>query len=43
MAPGEGDGIGGRLVMAVGVGGNVGEGGIEAPKCFVSFIWVVSN
>jgi hypothetical protein len=43
MAPGEGDGMGGLLVIAVGEGGTLGEGGIEAPKCLVSFICVVSD
>ena len=42
MAMGEGDGIGGRLVIAVGVGGIVGEGGMEPPKCLVSFICAVT-
>ena len=43
MAMGEGDGIGGRPVIAVGVGGIVGEGGMEPPKCLVSFICAVSD
>ena len=30
-------------MTAVGDGGTVGDGGIEAPKCLVSFIWVVSD
>lgn len=35
--------MGGRPVNGVGVGGKVGEGGIEPPKCLVSFMCVVRD
>ena len=37
-----GEGIAGRAPLGV-EGGKVGEGGIDAPKCLVSFMWVVRD
>jgi hypothetical protein len=36
------DGMGGREIVGL-LAGIWGEGGMEPPKCFVSFMWVVKD